>query len=214
MRWAAWEAVITAGTKDEGDVRLARDEWSERTGKVHVDHELYAERSDAFVEWYVLERKGPSGHVPVRHLLGEREAAPAGLTEADWPTVEALAHSHRSLFQVRKLLDGKVCIEDLLGGGWFDVEERRKLPGVLVGDVFEGRIMPDPDEPMRLLFCRTFLYHPREARREVLAHAMGVRRRGATSEEVMYRLQRLRLRCTAYRHVPAPRIYGLPDAPP
>lgn len=208
MRWSALDTLIAAATRDEADVLRAREQWSQLTGLVRSDHELYGERSDAFVEWYILERPGADGLPPVDRLL--RAGA---IDEADLPSVLALRRSYRSLFQVHRLHPGGVTIDDLLGGGRFDVDERRRLPGVGVGDTFEGRILPDPDAPGRLLFSRTFLFHPREACKAVRAHAERARAHGEPPAEVLFRLQRLRLRCTAYRHVPAERIYELADAP-
>lgn len=208
MRWAALDHLITASTQDQADVLAARDEWSRLTGLVHSDHELYGERSDAFVEWYALERCGPGGVAPVDRLLRE----PGAVADVDRPALVALSRSYRSLFQVHRLHAGGVTIDDLLGGGRFEVDERRRLPGVVVGDLFEARILPDPDEPVRLLFSRTFLFHPREAQKAVRAHADRARRQGEPRAAVLFRLQRLRLRCTAYKHVPAARIYAQPDA--
>jgi hypothetical protein len=210
MRWPALDRLITAATGDAADVLSARDEWSGLTGLVHSDHELYGERSDAFVEWYVLERCGADGLTPVDRLLRE----PGAIPEADRPAVVALGRSYRSLFQVHRLGAGAVTIDDLLGGGRFEVDERRRLPGVVVGDLFEARLLPDPDEPVRLLFSRTFLFHPREAQKAVRAHAERARRQGEPRSAVLFRLQRLRLRCTAYKHVPAQRIYAQQDALP
>jgi hypothetical protein len=209
MRWSVLDGVIQAATRDNADLIAARDEWSALIGPVYPDHELYAERSDAFVEWYVLERCGPDGLTPVERLLRQEGA----IAEADRPTAEALCRSYRSLFQVRELREGLVVIDDLLGGGCFEVDERRRLPGVIAGDVFEGRIVPDADQPYRLHFTRTSLFHPREARRAVLSHAEQARCSGQPRAAVLARLQRLKLRCTSYKHVPAHRIYAQADAP-
>lgn len=256
MRWAALDDLIATATRDTEDVRAARELYSDMTGRVHDEHELFAERSDAFVEWYLLERAGrEGGRTPVQRLLsllrdeaeGPTAAEPQRLTR---PVLQALARSYRSLFlvtalgghqQARRLpslaqmatraatkatsevrrpeeAEGRhaalsprghgLLLRDLLGGGIFEVDERRRLPGINVGDIFEARLAPDPDEPYRLLFTRTFLCHPREAQGALLALAAAARQRGEEREQVLFRLQRLRLRCTAYRHVPAQRIYA------
>lgn len=238
MRWAALDELIGLLTTDTADVRAAREHYSQKTGRVHDEHELFAERSDAFVEWYVAERRGPGGQTPLQRVLR------GDLPEALRPAALALSRSYRSLFVVTALgghqrarrlppleaqAQGRrddtpslsfirrgdgLRLRDLLGGGVFEVDERRRLPGVNVGDIFEARLAPDLDEPPRLLFTRTFLCHPREASEPLLQQAQGARRAGEDREAVLFRLQRLRLRCTAYRHVPAARIYAQPDAPP
>jgi hypothetical protein len=48
----------------------------------------------------------------------------------------------------------------------------------------------------------------------VFEHARSARARGEPRAVVLARLQRLRLRCAAYKHVPPARIYGQKDAPP
>lgn len=247
MRWAALDDLIATATRDTEDVRAARELYSDMTGRVHDEHELFAERSDAFVEWYLLERaQRDGGRTPVQRLLALLR------DEAEGSVLQALARSYRSLFlvtalgghqQARRLpslaqmatqaatratmaaaaqrdgaAEGRpgalsprghgLLLKDLLGGGIFEVDERRRLPGINVGDIFEARLAPDPDEPYRLLFTRTFLCHPREAQGALLALAAAARQRGEEREQVLFRLQRLRLRCTAYRHVPAQRIYA------
>lgn len=245
MRWAALDDLIATATRDTEDVRAARELYSDMTGRVHDEHELFAERSDAFVEWYLLERaQRECGRTPVQRLLALLR------DEAEGSVLQALARSYRSLFlvtalgghqQARRLpslaqmatraaamaatearrqeaAEGRhaalsprghgLLLKDLLGGGIFEVDERRRLPGINVGDIFEARLAPDPDEPYRLLFTRTFLCHPREAQGSLLALAAAARQRGEEREQVLFRLQRLRLRCTAYRHVPAQRIYA------
>jgi len=70
-------------------VLAARHEWGQLTGPVHADHELYGERSDAFVEWYVLERCGADGLTPIDRLLRQ---GPGTFSEADRPAVVAAYH--------------------------------------------------------------------------------------------------------------------------
>ncbi len=209
MRWSTFDTLIAATTQDEADILLAREEWAGLSGKVHSDHELYGERSDAFVEWYLLERVRAGGTVAI-----EEYAASATLSEEARSLVLALSRSYRSLFQARRLREGGLLVDDLIGGGVFDVDERRRLHGVAVSDIFEARLLPDLDAPERVVFSRTLLFHPREASKQVLAHAQAAQRAGETRASVLFRLQRLRLRCTAYKHVPAARIYAQNDAPP
>lgn len=249
MRWTVLDELINQATQDTGDVLLARELYNAQGGKVHEEHELFSERTDAFIEWYLLERRGADGRTPLDRLLTAGK-----LAEPDVPTGRALQSSYRSLFQVLSLGphqemrrrpsltemiskrqvplprrhpqplpsasgDGQrgrqgIRLCDLLGGGRFEVDERRSLPGVSPGDIFETRLVPDPDQPYRLVFTRTFLCHPREARASLLAQAAAARRCGEDHDTVLFRLQRLRLRCVAYRHVPAARIYAQYDAPP
>lgn len=224
MRWAVFDELVGRATQDETDVRLAREEWGAQTGRVHPDHELYGERSDAFVEWYVLDRRGSDGLTAVERALqppdptrGAAESASAPsppLSPGDRLTYLALRAAHRSLFHVRGLHPGGAQVEDVLGGAQFDVDERRSLRGVQPGDLFETRIVADPDRPYHLVFSRAMLFHPRGVGSAVFEHAQRARARREPREVVLARLQRLRLRCLAYKHVAPLRIYSQKDAPP
>lgn len=224
MRWAVFDELVGRATQDETDVRLAREEWGAQTGRVHPDHELYGERSDAFVEWYVLDRRGSDGLTAVERALELMPAETEQLkpltgergekTAVVRATYLALRAAHRSLFHVRTLQAGGAQVEDVLGGAQFDVEERRALHGVQPGDLFETRIVADPERPYRLVFSRAMLFHPRGVGSAVLEHARIARARREPRAVILARLQRLRLRCVAYKHVAPLRIYSQKDAPP
>ncbi len=228
MRWAVFDELVGRATQDETDVRLAREEWSAQTGRVHPDHELYGERSDAFVEWYVLDRRGLDGLTAVERALlpaaaptslvdGAADAltaAPPPVHMLDRATCLALRAAHRSLFFVRELQPSGARVDDVLGGAQFEVDERRSLRGVQPGDLFETRVVPDPERPYRLVFSRAMLFHPRGVSAAVLEHARAARARREPRAVVLARLQRLRLRCFAYKHVAPLRIYSQKDAPP
>src|SRR5690606_35759915 len=86
-------------TSDTDDATAARREYEERRGKVHQDDELWEPWSDAFVEWYVVERAGEGG-VPLAART-YRELADAGDPRAR--VVAALLTSQRSLYEVRAI---------------------------------------------------------------------------------------------------------------
>ena len=210
MRWAVFDELITRATQDEGDVRLAREVWGQKTGHVHADHELYSERSDAFVEWYLLEHCSTDGTTALDRILA---TLPADSSERS--TYVSLRSSHRSLFCVRSVSNhsNTVRVDDVIGGAQFEVDERRNLPGIQPGDLFETRLCPDPERPYRLVFSRAMLFHPRGAESAVLKHVDDSVRRHEAREQLLARLLRLRLRCLAYKHVSPLRIYSQKDAP-
>ena len=131
----------------------------------------------------------------------------------DRSTYLALRAAHRSLFHVRSLHPGGARVDDVLGGAQFEVDERRSLSGVQAGDLFETRLVPDPENPYRLVFSRAMLFHPRSAGPAVFEHAQLGRVRREPRSVVLARLQRLRLRSIAYKHVTPLRIYSQKDAP-
>jgi hypothetical protein len=202
MLAAILDGVIAFAARDEEELMRARQEWSERAGRVFDDDPLYEERTVAFLEWYALERPGPDGRVPAQRFVWP---------EADehaqrW--VEALQATHRSLFEVREVGEGTILLDDLLGGGAFQVSERRRLPGVEQGEIFEARLVANVVTPPELLFTRAFQFHPPEARAELKRHALAARKAKLKREEALFRFLRLRLKALRYRHVAADKIYA------
>lgn len=244
MRWVLFDELVARAASDEADLVAAREEWGQATGRVHPEHELYAERSDAFVEWFVLERRSlQDGLTWVERGIVEKQRAAATSeaptdpkhdaqddvkNDAVTAAYRALRAAHRSLFQVAAVRTyeptaadpgaeaeaeaGELLLDDLLGGAQFRVEAR--LPFVQVGDLFEARIVPDPEAPPRLLLLRAVLFHPRDAAPAVQDHVARAQQRGEPRSALLARLLRLRLRALAYRHVKPQRIYSRPDALP
>jgi len=196
------DRVIAFAARDEAETVKAREEWSEKAGRVFDDDSLYEERTTAFLEWYALERELPSGKVPAERFLAEE---PLDDKEGAW--VHALATSHRSLFEVQKVHEGIIQLDDLLSGGSFAVTERRRLPGIEDSEILEARLVANVMTPPELLFTRAFQFHPREARTEIKRQAERARKAGEPRAETLFRLMRLRLKALRYKHVTADKIY-------
>ncbi len=154
----------------------AREEYFERAGKVFDDDaELFEGRMASFLEWYVLERP-LAGHRPDAGRVRDR-GGPGRCPPTERRALAALASSHRSVFELFETKDQVLDIEDLVGGARFAVHERRKPLGMAAGDLFEARVVWDG---ATVVFGRTFLFHPPDAREVVLdwvERAVGDRRR-------------------------------------
>ena len=196
------DRVIAFAARDEAETVKAREEWSEKAGRVFDDDALYEERTTAFLEWYALERELGAGKVPAERFLAEE---PLDDQEGAW--VHALATSHRSLFEVQKVHEGVILLDDLLGGGAFAVTERRRLPGIEDSEILEARLIANPVTPPEILFTRAFQFHPREARSELKRQAERARKAGEPRAETLFRFLRLRLKALRYKHVTADKIY-------
>jgi hypothetical protein len=197
------DRLIAFAARDEAELVRGREEWAESAGRVFDDDPLYEERAVAFLEWFSLERPGPDGRVPAARFLAEE---PLADLEGRW--AEALRTSHRSLFQVQALGEGRIVVDDLLGGGAFEVTERRRLPGVAEGEVFEARIVADVVSPPAVLFTRALQFHPRQAADELRRQAARARKQGERRQETLFRLARLRLKALRYGHVAPQKIYA------
>jgi hypothetical protein len=196
------DRVIAFAARAEDELVAAREEWAEKAGRVFDDDALYEERTTAFLEWFALERPLADHRLPAERFLVEEQLSD---DERQW--VQSLARSHRSLFEVREVGDGHILLDDLLGGGAFDVTERRHLPGVDPSEIFEARLAANLAAPPELLFTRAFQFHPHEARAELKRHAERARKAGEPRTDTLFRLLRLRLKAVRYRHVSADKIY-------
>lgn len=185
----------------EAEVVRARDEFGARAGRVLDDDELYEERTAAFLEWYVVERPlSAHGEVAALHAL-RREHDPDRAA-----ALRAWATSHRSLFAIEAIEAGQLDVLDLVGGGRFRVDERRRLHGVAPGDVIEARLLGWRG---RVVFGRTFLFHPAAARSAIEAHIARIRAQGGSRADAVDFVAALRVKAQRYKHVAPERVYEL-----
>jgi hypothetical protein len=203
---AVIDAVIErfGGADHTGVITAARQEYDARRGRVFEDDPLWEAWTQAFLEWYVLER-------PMAELQG-RPAAVQVMADAQQAgdtrraaAARAWLTSQRSLFEVRALAAGRVELLDLIGGAQFSVCEPRAIVGVSLGDVAEMRLIGFEGD---VLFGRTFCYHPSGTRDAIAAQVRDMRRRGGSRQDIVDFCASLRIRCQRYRHVPPARIYA------
>jgi hypothetical protein len=181
----------------------AREEFFDRAGKVFDDDaELFEGRMASFLEWYVLERSlgKAGGRTPIAHAIEAGAALPA----AERRMLAHLASSHRSLFQLAAAADRVLEVEDVIGGARFSVLERRNTVGIAPGDVFEARLFWDGDS---VIFGRTFLFHPPDARDVILDWVERAAESGTAREEILFHLSRQYVRWHRLGHVGAAKVY-------
>jgi hypothetical protein len=194
------ELIDRFGGGDHADeVAAARKEYDDRRGRVFEDEELWEPWTQAFLEWYVIERVLPPGDYPPAAALLAEEPEPRRAA-----ALRALLSSHRSLFEVLSLRAGRVELCDLLGGAQFSVAEPRAMHGVGVGDVAEARLIGFEGE---VVFGRTFCFHPTGTSEAIAGHARRMLSAGSDRRDVIDLCARLRVRAGQYRHVPARRLY-------
>ena len=200
------ERAVARAAEDEATLLAARARWVELAGAVFDDEPLFEERAAAFLEWFLIDWTDGKGRPPIATVID----AASGPEQAQ---LRALAGSHRGLFVVTEASpadDGEgtqVALDDLWGGASFRVHERRRISGLDAGEVFEGRLVADVSAPPRLVFARTFCFHPQGALAGVRHQVELAKAAGDSRDALLFRLLRLRLRCERYRHVSAARIY-------
>lgn len=196
-------ATVYASGPFRGEAAAAKDQFFERAGKVFDDDaELFEGRLASFLEWFVLERPlTEAGVPPVLHALGRNVEG----TDPDArAALAALATSHRSLFEVVAVDGHEVDVEDVLGGARFRVTERRSTAGFEPGELLEARLVWDGE---RVIFGKTFLFHPADARESILDVVDRELGRGAGRDDLLFQLSRLHVRWHRQGHVGAAKIY-------
>jgi hypothetical protein len=178
----------------------AREEYFDRAGKVYDDDvELFEGRMASFLEWYVMERPWKGGPPPAVRMLAD-----ATLSADDRRGISQLAASHRSLFELYGVADHELDVEDVIGGARFQVVERRKTLGFSPGDVFEARVIWDGQS---VVFGRTFLFHPPDAREVVLSWVGQAVDKGVARDEILFHLSRSYIRWHRLGHTGAAKLY-------
>lgn len=208
-------ATVFAEGEHKLEAMRAREEYLERAGKVFDDDaELFEGRIASFIEWYIIERPFKDGPAPAVRVVVDPEDR-WGFTHDERRRAVYLATSLRSLFEISAMpreAGGCVEVDDLLGGGRFSVLERRKTIGLEVGAIFETRLVWDGES---VVFGKTFLFHPPDAREQVLRLVDKTRGRGAAepsggldSEDLLFRLSRAHVKWHRLGHLAAAKVYG------
>lgn len=202
------DRLIAEHTADAARVVAARQAYEERRGRVFQEEELWERWSAAFVEWYVIERVEEGERLPpaARSLARARDAG----DERSAAAIRALLTSHRSLFEVAGLDDGRVELVDLLGGAEISVAEPRAMHGVAVGDIAELRVIGVDGD---VVFGRTFVFHPRGTREAILAQARRIVGGGADRRAAIDHCAALRVKVERYRHMAPGKVYELGQSP-
>ncbi len=200
------ERLVTRyGAEPHGaEAASAREEYFAQAGRIFEDDgELFEARMASFLEWYVLER--PFGGQTATPALRWLESEGTALPQADRLALAHLVASHRSLFEIESVQAGQLSVRDLIGGARFSVSERRSTVGFQAGDILEGRVVASAQG---VLFGKSFLFHPRDAREQVLALLKAGSAAGTPGGELVFQLSRLHLRWHRQRHMGAARVYG------
>jgi hypothetical protein len=196
-------ATVFAEGENKLEAMRAREEYFERAGKVFDDDgELFESRMAAFLEWYIIERNFQDGPPPALRVLSE---PPGRFTEEERRAAVHLHTSHRSLFELGSMADGRLELDDLIGGARFWVQERRSTIGFETGALFEARLLWNGEA---VVFGKTFLFHPPDVRERVLELVDKGADAATPAAALMFQLSRLYVRWHRLGHLSAAKIYS------
>jgi hypothetical protein len=195
------------------DLLRAKREHFEEYGEPHEEDRSYEVRVNGMLDAYLYEFRLPGSQLTTVERFVEAEGA--SLAPGDLAACRGLAQSIHGLYEVRKIKDGLVRLRDVFTGKDVDVTERRQVAGLAKDDLLEARLLPFDGG---LYFSGAFLYHPREARKAILAEVKRMRKESGKSAVIdvspfLARLSRMALKMERYRNVRLESIYDFsPEA--
>ncbi len=196
------------------DLLEARREHFARYGEPHEEDRSYEIRVNGMLDHYLYDFR-PAGGVGTT-LERFLEAEAPSLAPEELRTYRDLASNVHGLFEVRKISDGQVRLRDVFSGADHDVTERRQVAGLEKGDLLEARLLPFDGA---LYFSGAFLYHPREARKKILAEVKRLRKaagKGAQPDVQAFlaTLSQMSMKLERYRNVRLESIYDFSGTSP
>ncbi len=194
------------GEPHKQDLLDARRQHFERWGEPHEEDRSYEARLNGMLDHYLYDFRAAGAPRTIERFI---EAHGAMLALEDVAAYRALAANIHGLFEVRKIKDSRVVVRDVFTGKDHSVTERRQVAGLEKGDLIEARLLPFGSE---LFFSGAFLYHPREARKAILAEVKRLRRaapRGTAPDVPAFlgQLARMAMKLERYRNVRLESIY-------
>ncbi len=186
------------------EVRRARREFQELTGKFEEDEPWFEQRMTLFLEWYILDRPGPPGLTPAeRFLLEERD----DLKGYEPEIFDGLTATQRSLFRLERWQSGRIELIDMIGGGFWSVHQDQPMVGLQKGDLIDARLIPYRRD---LFLGRGMIFHPRVAADQIVVMLQEAHTRGLLAFDLVNLLASLRLRFDRYRNVKVKHVYRIP----
>jgi hypothetical protein len=196
----------TAAPRDQ-DLLRAKKEHFARNGEPHEEDRSYEVRLNGMLDHYLYDFRPAEGVGTTLERFIEGEGP--SLSPEELVAYRALAENAHGLFEVRKIKTGSVRVRDVFTGRDLDVTERRHVVGLAKGDLIEARLLPYEGT---LVFSGAFLYHPREARKAVLAEVKRMRKAAPKGSALdvkgfVARLSQMALKMERYRNVRLGSIY-------
>jgi hypothetical protein len=189
------------------DLLAARKGYFGRHGEPHEEDRSYEVRLNAMLDHYLYDFRPASGAGTTLERFLEAEGH--ALSPEELGAYRDLASNVHGLFEVRRIGDAQVRLRDAFTGEDHDVTERRQVAGLEKGDLIEARLLPFDGA---LFFSGAFLYHPREARKPILAEVKRVKKAAGKHDPpdvkaFLATLSQMAMKLERYRNVRLESIY-------
>jgi len=199
------ERVQHAATRGGlADVRLAREEFHNLTGKFEEGEPWFELRMNMFHDWYLLDRRGVDGATPVERFIDDHRDR---IDPTELPQFEHLTVTLRSVFRLLSIKGKALQLDDLAGGGRWEARWTLPTVGLALGDIIDSRIVMFDGQPIT---GRGAVLHPREAHEAVETIVNRARREGMRPREVVDHLDKMRLKLDRYSNVRIRHVYQYP----
>jgi hypothetical protein len=186
------------------DFRLAREEFHKLTGEFEEAEPWFETRMTMFMDWYLLDRKGPDDLTPVEKYLATHNDI---LSDDELRAFQNLNVSMRSTFQIHKIKGDELLLEDLiLGGQWLT---RWILPfaGLKVDDIFNSRLFLTESD---IEVGRGAVLHPTDAQDALFDIIDRARREHMSPNNTVCYLDKVKLKLDRYSNVKIRHVYKYP----
>jgi hypothetical protein len=199
------DRLLEAATAGAGmqEAERARAVFIERGGAFEHTDACFEERTQAFLDWFVLDHRDARGRTVVERTLVEQTELGAD----DRRALAGLSRSMRVLLRFGDVAARSVAAQDLVGGARFAVEPLGDRAGIGAGEIADAHVVPWDG---RVIVCRGLVFHPREAADPIVALVAAARAAGVEREELLFQLLRMRMRHDRYRGIRADKIYRFP----
>jgi len=187
-----WISDLTE-TDGGAGLDLARETFHERTGSFDIGDRCYEERIRFFFDWYLCDFGGATTWIEAHPSADdeERRAARACITSA------------RSLYSVRSVERGQVCLDDRVGGARFSVAAVGPAERLIPGEIFDGRLLVLDEARL----ASGIIFHPPEAREALELLLAQIAPVDGPREPVLDGLLRMRMRLDRFESIRARHIY-------
>ena len=193
-----------AARRDLGDLRLAREEFHDLTGKVEEGQPWFDIRMTMFLEWYLLDRRGPDGLTPAERFLA---ANAERLAPEEREAYLHLTATSRSVFRIAAIRGSDLLLDDLGGGGRWLAHWPLPMVGLSAGIVMGARIVMWEGRPT---VGKGVVLHPGEAHEAIEAMVARARAEGMPPRELVDHLDKMRLKLDHYANVRIRHVYQYP----